>query len=400
VELLDNPIRGYAWGSRTVIAQIQGRPAPCAGPEAEMWLGAHPDSPSALARNGRPVPLTELIRSDPLGLLGEPVLRRFGPRLPFLVKLLAADEPLSLQVHPDAEQARAGFAAEEAGGVPPGAARRYVDRYHKPELLVALGEFEALCGFRAPGDSAELLGRLDVPELAATLDELSRPDPGEALCRSVRGLLAMPATERARLVAAVARAARSGRPDSGDAAERRLRRLAAELSDRYPADAGVVVALLLNHVCLRPGQAIWMPPGNLHSYLRGAGVEAMSASDNVLRGGLTRKHVDAAEFLRLLRFEVLVEPVVASVPAGPGLQTWPVPVEEFRLHRAVVRPDAADVELPGHGPRIVLCVRGQVRVDDGVAAVRLRGGQAAFGAAGEAPVRAGGTGEIFQATTP
>jgi mannose-6-phosphate isomerase len=381
---LDAPIRGYAWGSRTAIAGLQGRPTPTEAPEAELWLGAHPGAPAVLADSG--TPLDAAITADPVGLLGDDVAGEYGPRLPFLLKVLAAAEPLSLQAHPDPVQAAAGFAAEDAAGVPRNAPHRtYVDAHHKPELLVAVEEFDALCGFRSPAGSADLLAALGVPALAEVVADLRRPDPADALRAAVTGLLRH--ASPGHLVAAVVEAA----------AGRRGYELVGELAARYAADAGVVLALLLNRVRLRPGEAVWMPAGNLHAYLRGLGVEIMAASDNVLRGGLTPKHVNVPELLRVLRFEVLVDPVVRPVEVSPGVDTWPVPVRDFALFRAV--PRGGSVELPGDGPRVVLCLRGEVTVDDGVAAVALRGGTAAFAAAGTKPVVVSGTGEVFQATT-
>ncbi|MDT5036888.1 MAG: mannose-6-phosphate isomerase [Micromonosporaceae bacterium] len=382
MELLDNPIRRYAWGSRTAIATLQGRPTPTAGPEAELWMGAHPDSPSTV--DG--VPLTEVIAADPAAVLGAGTLARFGARLPYLMKILAAAEPLSLQAHPDPEQARAGFAAEEATGVPADApGRNYRDPYHKPELLVAVEPFEALCGFRDPVVTADILAGLGVADLATTVAALRRDDPSVALRDAVTGLLALTGTAGKSLVEEVVAAARTAGHE-----------LAVALGERYPGDVGVVVALLLNHVRLAPGEAVWMPAGNLHAYLRGTGVEIMAASDNVLRGGLTPKHVDVPELLRVLRFEVLPDPVRLPREVGPGLVTWPTPVEDFALCRAEATADG--LTLPGDGPRIVLCLRGRVRVGDGLGSVDLTGGRAAFGVAGQtATVR--GVGEVYQAMT-
>jgi mannose-6-phosphate isomerase len=384
VELLDNPVRGYAWGSRTVIAALQGRPGPTRSPEAEMWMGAHPDSPSTLPDG---TALTEVIARDPAGVLGADTVDRFGTRLPFLLKVLAAAEPLSLQAHPTRAQAAAGFAAEEAAGKPRNAAdRNYRDPNHKPELLVAVEPFDALCGFRDPAATADLLAGLDVAGLAPTVAALRRGDPAVALRDAVTGLMALDDTARKVLVESVVEAAR----------ERRGHELAVALGDRYPGDIGVVVALLLNRVRLAPGEAVWMPAGNLHMYLHGTGVEVMAASDNVLRGGLTPKHVDVPELLRVLRFEVLADPVVRPVSVAPGLVTWPVPVDDFALHRAVSA--GGTITLPGHGPRIVLCLRGELHVDDGAGAVTLTGGRAAFGAAGRTAT-VSGTGEAYQATS-
>jgi mannose-6-phosphate isomerase len=388
VDLLDNPVRGYTWGSRTAIAGLQGRPAPTRGPEAELWMGAHPDSPSAVGGS----PLTDTIARDPVGVLGAANVARFGERLPFLLKVLAAAEPLSLQAHPTTEQAVAGFAAEEATGKPRDASdRNYRDAHHKPELLVAVEPFDALCGFRDPAKTAALLAGLDVADLTPTIAALRQDDPGTALRDAVTGLMGLGDGDRKALVEEVVDAAR-GR----DGYE-----LAVALGDRYPGDLGVVVALLLNRVRLAPGEAVWMPAGNMHAYLSGTGVEIMAASDNVLRGGLTTKHVDVPELMRVLRFEVLDDPVVRPRRIAPGLVTWPAPIDDFALYRAepaVAGAGPAMITLPGDGPRIVLCLRGEVSVDDGAGAVTLTGGQAAFGAAGRTATVTG-TGEVYQATT-
>ncbi|MEV6813442.1 mannose-6-phosphate isomerase, class I, partial [Micromonospora sp. NPDC051296] len=338
MEPLYGPIKDYAWGSRSAIAELQGRSVPSDGPEAELWLGAHPGAPAAVERDGARVALTDVLAAAPGDWLGQPVLDRFGPRLPFLLKVLAAEAPLSLQAHPDAEQARVGYAGEN---VRTDGHRNYVDPFHKPELLVALGPMEALCGFRDPAISAAVLAGLGVPELRPVLDALGAGPAG--LAEAVRLLLAWPAAERAGLVAAVRAAA-----VAGPAAD-----LVALLAEAYPADPGVLVALLLNQVRLAPGEAIWMPAGNLHAYLRGTGVEVMAASDNVLRGGLTAKHVDVAELLRVLRFEVLEKPVVSPRPVADGVVTWPVPVEDFALHRVTVDGGRPEVTLSVPGPRVV-----------------------------------------------
>jgi mannose-6-phosphate isomerase len=385
MKVLTNQILGYAWGSRTAIATIQGRPAPAEHPEAELWLGAHPAAPSRLGA----VSLGEAIEADPLGLLGPDVLARFGVRLPYLLKLLAAAQPLSLQAHPDAAQAAAGFAAQEAAGLArDDPARTYVDPYHKPELLVAVETFEALCGFRAPETSARELESLDVPALAPVISALRAGPTEDRLRDAVERLASWPSGQRAQLVADVARA-------SG---------LAAQLASRYPADIGVVLALLLNQVRLQPGEAVWMPAGNLHMYLHGLGVEIMAASDNVLRGGLSPKHVDVGGLLQILRYDVLDEPVLRPVDLGPGLCTWPVPAAEFGLCRADLV-EAADlgcrtVTLPVGGPRIVLCLRGRAGLHTDSCTLQLTPGEAAFVAAADGAVRASGTATLFQAHTP
>ncbi|GAB3064032.1 mannose-6-phosphate isomerase, class I [Micromonospora schwarzwaldensis] len=382
MELLQGRIRDYAWGSRTAIAGLQGRAVPSDGPEAELWLGAHPGAPATVDRDGRPVSLTELLVAEPGHWLGERLVGRFGTRLPFLLKVLAADAPLSLQAHPDAEQARAGHAAD-TGRV------NYVDPYHKPELLVALSEFDALCGFRDPAESAAVIAGFGVPALAPVVAALRSGPAG--LREAVRALLSWPESERAGLVAAVLAAATAG-PASAEAALVRV------LAAGYPTDPGVVVALLLNRVRLAPGEGIWMPAGNLHAYLRGTGVEIMAASDNVLRGGLTSKRIDVDELLRVLRFEVLADPVLRPEPVAPGVSTWPVPVEDFALHRVVVGAAAREVRFTRPGPRVVLCGAGELTVDDGVGVVTLAAGRSAVGTAAGGPLVLTGEGEAFVAT--
>jgi len=377
MELLECPIMAYPWGSRTVLAAIQGRPTPTPEPEAELWAGAHPAAPSRLAG----VPLNDRIAADPTGLLGRPVVDRYGARLPYLMKLLAVEVNLSLQVHPDPAQAASGYAAEEAAGVPVDAPhRRYVDPYAKPELLVAVTRFRALCGFRDPAESAELLAGLGVPALAPAVSALRERD----LQAAMASLLSAGTALADGVSAAV----------EGRGGEYRV---VEELATRHPGDPGLAVALLLNQVALAPGEAVFMPAGNLHAYLGGTGVEIMAASDNVLRGGLTSKHVDVAELLRVLSYEPLAEPVLAPVPVAPGVVTWPVPVEEFALHRVAVGDQVRRAEVVRPGPRLAMCLRGEVWVDDGSPA-RLRAGQVAFGAPDGPALSVTGDGEVYVAT--
>ncbi|WP_229399636.1 mannose-6-phosphate isomerase, class I [Micromonospora okii] len=383
MEPLHGPIRDYPWGSRSAIAGLQGRPVPSAGPEAELWLGAHPGAPATVHRDGAAVSLLDLLAAEPGRWLGERAVERFGPRLPFLLKVLAADAPLSLQAHPDAEQARSGYAADAAR---PAGERNYVDPHHKPELLVALSPFEALCGFRDPAASAAALAGFGVPALDPVVTALRGGAAG--LRDAVRLLLSWPPADRATLVADVLAAEAAG-PDA---------ELVRGLAAHYPADPGVLVALLLHHVRLAPDEAIWMPAGNLHSYLGGTGVEIMAASDNVLRGGLTPKRVDVDELLRVLRFEVLGDPVVTPEQVSDEVVRWPVPVDDFALHRVRTGAATPPVRLAVSGPRVVLCRSGRLSVDDGAGAVPLRPGQAAIGPADAGPLVLDGEGEAYVAT--
>jgi mannose-6-phosphate isomerase len=383
---LTGVLRDYAWGSRSGIAELQGRPAPTEAPEAELWLGAHPDDPSTVTGPAGPVSLADLIAQDPKAQLGPELTAEYGPRLPYLMKVLAADAPLSLQAHPDADYARRAFAAQEAD---PSAPKNYTDAYHKPEMLVALTPFEALCGFRSPAVSAEVFQELGLPALGPVVEALR----GGSLREAVRLLLSWPAGDRLALVQAVVRAA-GGRSSSAYA---KSFALALDLARRYPADPGVLVALLLNQVELAPGEALWMPAGNLHAYLHGTGVEIMAASDNVLRGGLTPKRVDVDELMRVLRFDVLDDPILPSSQVAPGVLTWSVPVKDFVLYKVSLT--SAPILVPVEGPRIVLATAGDVFVaGDHGTPLEVSSGSAVFAAADAGPITLAGSGEAFVAT--
>ena len=311
-------------------------------------MGAHPRGPSALEGGDT---LADLIARDPAAALGPDVAARFG-ELPFLFKVLAADRPLSLQAHPSEEQARAGFAAEEAAGIPRDAPNRsFRDDNHKPELIVALEPFEALCGFKPEAQAQDLLQRLGLADLAARQRSDGTRDLVQHLLRERDGDLAARAVERA-----------------GGFADEPACAWAVRLAAAYPGDPGVVVALLLNHVVLAPGEGLFLGAGNLHAYLRGVGLELMANSDNVLRGGLTPKHVDVDALLDVVDFRSRgVDPLR---PAGDGPErTYDTPAPEFRLSRI-----DGPAMLTATGPEILLCTEGTVRAAD----LELRRGASAF----------------------
>ncbi len=369
VVAIDGVLRRYEWGSPTAIPTLLGL-EPDGRPAAELWFGAHADDPSAVPVHG--AALDAVIAADPEAALGPEVVERFGPRLPFLLKILAADKALSIQVHPNRQQAQDGFAAEDAAGIERGAANRnYRDANHKPELLCALTPFDAFCGFRPVPATLDLLAELDRPELAFVAELLRGPDPLRA---TFTALLRHP--DPAPVVEALAR-----RIVDADEGPLRAVRLAAE---DFPGDAGVLVALLLNHVRLAPGEAIYLGAGNVHAYVRGTGVEIMANSDNVLRCGLTPKHVDVDELLKVTDFAELREP--RWTPVGG---TFDVPVPDFRLARLEIENPTG---LHDPGPAIVLCTSGVLTV----AGVDLAPGHAAFVPAA-VPATIGGAGVAFVA---
>jgi len=402
-----NRVRPYAWGSRTAIAELLGDPSPAPHPQAELWIGAHPADSSVLVAGtgtgdaatradapGRP--LVEVIAADPVGTMGGPVHERFGARLPFLLKVLAAAEPLSLQAHPSSAQAERGFALEEAAGIPLSSPQRnYRDSWHKPELICALTEFEALCGFREPTRTVHLLAALEVPALDHYLGLLSG-QPDEHGTRALfSSIITIPPSTLGPLLADVL-AACVQRVKRGDefAAEYRT---ALALGERYPGDPGVLASLLLNRITLQPGQALYLPGGNLHAYLAGVGIEIMANSDNVLRGGLTPKHVDVGELMKVLDFSPGDQPVLHGDPGIAGEWVYRTPAPEFRLSRLEPGPDRREITHPG--PQVLLVVDGSIEVADGRhTVVRVPRGRSLWIGAHDGPVWVSGTGTVFRAT--
>ncbi|GAA2496514.1 mannose-6-phosphate isomerase, class I [Actinocorallia cavernae] len=380
MDRLDNTVRPYAWGSPTAIPQLLGV-EPTGEPQAEMWMGAHPGAPSRTARGT----LAEVIDADPERELGKETVARFGPRLPFLLKILAAGAPLSLQVHPDLEQAREGYDDEERRGVPIDAPHRnYKDANHKPELICALTEFDGLCGFREPAHAAELLAALGVDSLKPYVDLLGA-HPEEAALREV--LTAILSADRADMARTVAEATAACARLGGDHAPY------AGLAHHFPGDPGVIAAMLLNHVRLQPGEALFLGAGVPHAYLDGLGVEIMANSDNVLRCGLTPKHVDVPELLRVVRFEAGDPGVLRPEAAPDGEEVYETPIDEFRLSRYALAEGGAAHDLTRDTPQILLCTAGSVRAGEH----ELGPGQSVFVPAGE---QAGisGAGTVFRAT--
>jgi mannose-6-phosphate isomerase len=353
--------------------------------------------------DGAQTSLLEALRADPCRHLGQRCAQRWGGRLPFLLKVLAADEPLSLQAHPSAEQAAEGFAREEVRGIPRDAPERnYVDPSHKPELICALTELQALAGFRDPRRTVDLLQALDVPALAPYRAMLAAEPNADGLRTLFTTWITMPepamkAILPSTLDACVALLRRNGvcgsvPTPSGDfqtlrggdffrtPRESEFRaecRVILELAETYPGDVGVLAALLLNHVVLASGEAMYLPAGNLHTYLRGTGVEISANSDNVLRGGLTSKHIDVPELLRVLDFSYGVLPVQRGEPVGLHETAYRTLAEEFQLTRLEwAHGESTPICLRSQWPQILLCTQGSAQLhslDGGSVTVR-RGG--------------------------
>ncbi|WP_309103263.1 mannose-6-phosphate isomerase, class I [Microbacterium sp.] len=369
---LTNAPRDYAWGSTSLLAELEGR-EPTGAPEAEVWFGDHPGDPADVAGGGTLDAVT-------------------GGELPYLLKLLAAADPLSIQVHPTIEQAKSGW-EREAGLALDDPHRNYRDDNHKPELIVALSDrFEALSGLRPVAHTRRMLDVLDdrggVVELRARLDEA-----GDALRETIGWLLsgrAQAAVDDV-IAAVAAAAARSGETEFGATLQ-----TVSRIAERNPGDPGVVVALLMNHVVLRRGEGIFLRAGLLHAYLEGLGVEIMAASDNVLRGGLTPKHIDVAELLSVLDTTPGEVPVLRPEAEG-AVTAYPVPIPDFALRRVSLGGTPVDVDV--EGPTMVLSTQGDVAVAgaDGHEH-HVAVGAVVFATADERMLRLTGSGEAFIAT--
>lgn len=368
---LSNTPRDYAWGSDSLLAGLEGR-TPTGAPEAEVWFGDHPGDPADVAGGGTLDQIT-------------------GGTLPYLLKLLAAGSPLSIQVHPTIDQAKAGW-ERESGLAADDPRRNYRDANHKPELLVALSErFESLSGLRPVPRTLALLGALEdshgVRELRTRLSA-----EGDVLRDVIAWLLGGGArAEVDDIIAAVVAA--STREDAGEWST--TLQAIASVAQTYPGDPGVVVALLMNHVVLERGEGIFLRAGLLHAYLSGLGVEIMAASDNVLRGGLTPKRIDVPELLAILDTSPGEVPVLRARAEGP-VTPYPVPVPDFALERVVVDGDPLTIGLSG--PTMVLATAGEVTVTSSQGeALTLAVGTVAFADSAEEGITLTGAGEAFVA---
>jgi mannose-6-phosphate isomerase len=389
MERLRGVIQPYAWGSRTAIAELLGT-EPTGEPQAELWLGAHPLAPSIV--DGEP--LDKVVADDPVGVVGWAAVEAFGPRLPFLLKIIAAEQPLSLQAHPSREQAEAGYAREQAAGVPRDALHRtYRDGWPKPELLCALAETDALCGFREPRETYQMFQRLAVDnalKLVAPLADADLPAP-DRLRLVFSRLLRLGPDERT-VVSEIVQAAEVVQ-GSDDLAH--FARTACELNTYYPRDPGVLAALLMNRITLQPGDALFMPSGNLHAYLKGGGIEVMANSDNVMRGGLTPKYVNVDELLAILDFTPGLRGLITPIEESWGVWRYPTPAPEFALWRLEPHGELAAVPAAGSG-RVLLVTDGDLTAKSPTAELDLVRGQAALLSAGE-EARLTGRGTAFVA---
>ena len=387
----------YDWGHCSAIPELLGE-SPDGEPWAEQWLGAHPLGPTAVGDGG--ATLAEHIAAEPARLLGEDVMLCFGPQLPFLLKIIAPARALSLQVHPSIGQAVEGYEAEERAGIDLASpVRNYKDRNHKPEMVLALTDFEAVAGFRAPRRVAEVLAGLSSP-LARRMRRTLRLAPGRFGIRQVFtdivSVDSRPSGEEIdELVDELA-----ARLASGASPSRRADANAVEMARAFPGDPGIAAALLLNPVTLRAGEALFVPAGSVHAYIGGLGVEIMASSDNVLRAGLTPKHIDIPEMLACVDY--VAAPPVRPAPEylSRATRAYYAPVDDFELLVTDVSLADGAVGVPGRGPRILLAIDGEFEVSTTAGRERLGRGQALFVGADERALTVEGSGSVVQADVP
>lgn len=371
---ITNTPRDYAWGSHGTISQLLGREV-SGGPEAELWLGSHPGSPAVI------LPGEATAASDLSGFID----------LPFLLKVLSAASPLSLQAHPTDDQARAGFARENAAGVPLDApSRNYKDASAKPELIYALSDtFEALCGFRPAAELQARIGRLiELDAASATPDRaplqrwLDATGADDSLCHVFEWLI----SRNEGVDEIISRVVELARENPTEFAT------VITLADAYPDDPGIVISLMLHNVTLSRGEALYLPAGNIHAYLRGTGIELMQSSDNVLRGGLTPKHVDVPELMRVLDFTPGPVPYLRPTVAA-GVEVFAPSGSALALAHVT-----GDTTLAPDGPAIALCVGGTVTIRGAASTITLAQGESAL-AVDEGQLVISGRAETFVAAS-
>jgi len=397
IGVLKNTIQEYAWGSRTAIPELLGQSVPADKPQAELWMGTHPKAPSQVLSDGLWRSLLEVIQESPEETLGQEVATRFTNKLPFLFKVLAAAKPLSIQAHPNREQAGQGFARENELGIPLGAPHRnYRDDNHKPEIICALTPFWALNGFRRIDETLSLLEEAEIPDLAEIVSFLRSHSNRNGLKEFFNHLMTTDVGRQGRIVEQAVNFAEKRTP------EEPVWMWMIKLNEEYPGDIGVLSPLFLNLVRLEPQQAMYLPAGELHGYLEGVGIELMANSDNVLRGGLTPKHIDVQELLAVLNFIDGDLNILSPKNLTSGEAIYGTEAEEFVL--SVIR---VNKEAPFSSPRdrsveMMICTEGEVSVTDlsaGDIMLLTKGASVIVPAAVE-QYRIEGEGTLYKATVP
>ncbi len=383
MQKLSNSLQNYAWGSRTALTELYGVANPDNQPMAELWMGAHPKSSSTVEVNGQPQSLRSLIESDKSRLLGAAVAQRFG-ELPFLFKVLCADQPLSIQVHPSKQAAEIGFAKENAAGIPLAAPERnYKDANHKPELVYALTPFLAINGFREFAEIATLLQQVTAAHPLIN-DFIQQPDE-ENLSRLFAGLLSLEGEQKAQALSVLQAALHNQHGQPWDTIK--------QIAEVYPDDCGLFSPLLMNVVELQPGEAMFLFAETPHAYLQGVALEVMANSDNVLRAGLTPKYIDLPELLANVRFRASAAAQLRTQPVSHvNTLDFPIPVDDFAFAIHIL--DDTPLTVTQQSAAILFCIEGGALLSQDNQQLRLQPGESCFVAADEAPVRLSGHGRL------
>ena len=400
---MHNRVQHYAWGDPDAIPRLVGLENPQRTPFAEYWMGAHPSASSEIETGSGRQRLVDLLQADPQRYVGAPSQRHFGAQLPFLFKILSAATSLSIQAHPDLSQAREGFAREVSAGVPLDAPQRnYRDDNHKPELIYALTPYWMVCGFRKISDIVVEFDRSELATLSGEVGRLARAPSADNLRRFFARILRLEGAEyNSLLQGGLAWAQRHGAGDHAEGWSHPRYWWVVQLARQFPNDIGALAPLYMNCFALQPGQALFLGSRILHAYLRGSGIELMANSDNVLRCGLTPKHIDPDELLRVLSFEGMTPQPMEPQPLNRQERVFHTPATEFRLSRIVLRDeDYRPMRRPT--AEILLCSSGAARLTAHEAGadstITIRKGQSLFVTASVQSYRMNGAAELFRAT--
>jgi len=322
-------------------------------------MGAHPKAPSLVKCDDNWISLLELIEKNPDHILGKKVSEKFDNRLPYLFKVLAAAKPLSIQAHPSVDQAKQGFERENRQGIPLDAYNRnYKDDNHKPECICAQTLFWALNGFRKISEIVGLMEKICPQGLKKELDTLRRQQSPMELKKFFQSLMTMNGQRQTQIISRAVSNAKKFTDD--DPAYKWM----IDLHKEYPEDIGVFSPILLNLICLEPGQAMFLPAGELHAYLDGVGIELMANSDNVLRGGLTPKYIDIPELLNVLNFEARKVNILGTEQINECEWVYESHAEEFILSIIDVKEGIIYNSTTDRSIEILLCSDGKATIAD------------------------------------
>ena len=356
---LHNTIQKYDWGSKEYISRLLKGYTPSPGPEAELWMGAHPKAPSFLYSGQHRISLSDYINKNPIAVLGSYTATKFSYTLPFLFKVLAADKPLSIQAHPNKIQAEEGFKKENRMKIPLTALHRvYKDNNHKPEIICALTPFTALNGFRPIHELIESLTSVKSKTLDSIVDHLKQNKNEIGLKHFFHSIMTCREFEKKQIIKDILCYAKTR--TENDLREKWIM----FLNHEYPEDIGIISMFLLNFVRLNPGEAMFLPACQFHSYLHGAGIELMANSDNVLRGGLTPKYIDIPELLKIIDFSESNIKVIRPEINWNHEKIYTTPSEEFLLSSITLGHNDVFISEKKRSVEILLCIEGNAYITE------------------------------------